>query len=132
MMSETNNQKLIMLALGKLRNVKIFRNNTGSGWVGKYKWAKDRKGIFIEDPRPLKAGLCVGSSDLIGWTELEITPDMVGKKIAVFTAIEVKKNKNSTKSKEQINFLNQLRMSGGISGFAETDEQVINIIKNSF
>jgi hypothetical protein len=37
----------------------------------------------------LKYGLCLGSSDLIGWTIREITPDMVEKKVAVFTAIQV-------------------------------------------
>lgn len=128
--SENNNQKLIMLALGKLRNVKIFRNNTGVGWVGKVKRVKGSNSIFIEEPRPLIAGLTVGSSDLIGWTEIKITPEMIGKTVAVFTAIEVKKNKSSTKSKEQINFLNQVRMSGGLSGFAENNEQAVNIVKS--
>ena len=30
------------------------------------------------------------SSDLVGWTSVVITPAMVGKTVAVFTAIEVK------------------------------------------
>jgi len=30
------------------------------------------------------------SSDLVGWTSVVITPEMVGKTVAIFTAIEVK------------------------------------------
>ena len=45
-------------------------------------------------------GLYLGSADLIGLTEIKITPDMVDKKIAVFTSIEVKTETGKV-SKEQ-------------------------------
>lgn len=56
---------------------RLFRNQ-----VGQYKLA---------DGRWLRSGLFVGSSDLIGWTPVIITPEMVGQTFAVFTSIEVKK-----------------------------------------
>lgn len=54
----------------------LFRNQ-----VGRY---------HLMDGRWITSGLAVGSSDLIGWTTIKITPEMVGQKVAVFTAIEVK------------------------------------------
>jgi hypothetical protein len=128
-MKETDEMKLIQLGISRATKTTIFRNNTGMGWIGKVKNAIGG-GIFIKDPRPLHAGLCLGSSDLIGWTEKEITPDMVGKKIAIFTAVEVKKLKGSSTSSDQLNFLNRVRNSGGISGIAKTPEEAVNLINN--
>lgn len=115
-----------MLAVGKFSPVKIFRNNVGTGWVGKSKTVPG--GIFLYDPRPLHAGLFEGSSDLIGWTTLKITPEMIGKDIAVFTAIEVK-TEIGRASPKQVNFISQVRKSGGISGVVCTPEQAIALIK---
>jgi len=89
----------------------LFRNNTGTAYQG-------RRGIvngmiMLSDLRPISFGLCVGSSDLIGWTEKIITKDMIGQKIAIFTALEVK-NLSGKATKEQINFIKQVRKSGGI------------------
>ena len=74
---------------------RLFRNNTGRGWVGKTNHKNGN--VFIENARPLNAGLTKGSSDLIGWTSIEITPDMVGKKVAIFTAIEAKTGRQKPK-----------------------------------
>lgn len=125
---ESTLQKNIMLAIGKLLpNVRIFRNNVGTGWVGK----SIKKGslIIIENPRPLRAGLCEGSSDLIGWTTVEVTPEMVGKKIAVFTAIEIKTSSGS-KSDEQVNFITRVREAGGIAGIARSEQEATQLITN--
>jgi hypothetical protein len=90
----------------------LFRNNTGTAYQG-------RRGIvngmiMLSDPRPISFGLCVGSSDLIGWTEIIVTPDLVGKKIAIFTAVEVK-NEKGRATKEQLKFLQAVRNAGGIA-----------------
>ncbi len=74
MKSETALQNEIRLELGKRSNVRMFRNNVG----------------MING---VQFGLCVGSSDLIGFKSMTITPEMVGQKIAVFTALEVKTEK---------------------------------------
>ena len=124
-MLEKNITKLILIKASKL-GARLFRNNTGTGWVGKIKRTKGG-GIYIEEPRPLIAGLCVGSSDLIGWTEKIITKDMVGEKIAIFTALEIKTPRGKP-SKEQLNFIRIVNDSGGIAGIAKNIEDAENII----
>ena len=80
----------------------LWRNNVGVGWQGQYTRLPDGS-ILIQDPRPLHAGLCVGSSDLIGWRPLLIGPEHVGTTIAQFTGIEVK-TKRGRESIAQANF----------------------------
>lgn len=97
---------------------RLFRNNTGMGWVGK---VKRRVGnlLTLENPRVLHSGLCNGSSDLIGWTQVRITDEMLGKTVAVFTAIEVKGD-DGKPSKEQIAFCKAVKNSGGISAVVKS------------
>ena len=130
MANEHNIQSLIQLAVSKFTKGVLFRNNVGTGWVGNVRQTTG-SGIYIDNARPLHAGLCRGSSDLIGWTKTEITQEMVGKTVAIFTAIEVKKIKGSVTSSDQLNFLNKLRESGGIAGIAKSDTEAIALI-NSF
>ena len=99
----------------------MFRNNTGS--------LQDANG------RRVDFGLCKGSSDLIGWTEVIITPEMVGKKIAVFTAIEVKKagwkpsgKKEIEHFERQLNFINQIKHSGGFAGVAYSVDDALRTV----
>ena len=115
MKKETPIQQEIRLGVGELTNVRLFRNNTGK--------LQDAQGRWVE------FGLCGGSSDLIGWTTREITPDMVGQKVAVFTAIEVK-NLKGKPSPEQVNFLSRVREAGGIAGIARSPEDAREIILN--
>lgn len=117
-----------MLALSKITKSKVFRNNTGMGWQGKSKQTPQGDRLIV-DPRPLHAGLCTGSSDLIGWTPIKITPEMVGKTIGVFTAIEVKKPGGRI-SKPQLNFIRRVNEDGGIAGIATSENEAINLIQN--
>jgi hypothetical protein len=113
-----------MLAASKA-GAKIFRNNTGQGWVGQSKRLSDGS-VLILNPRPLYAGLCIGSSDLIGWTSRVITPDMLGERVAIFTAVEVKSG--TRPSAEQLKFIEAVRIAGGIAGIARTPQEVHNLI----
>jgi hypothetical protein len=126
-MNETNTTRLIMLEVSKVTNTTIFRNNVGMCWTGNHNRLKDGS-LLIREPRPLHAGLCKGSSDLIGWTTREITPDMVGKKIAIFTALEVKSDRGRATA-EQLNFIQRLRECGGIAGIARSPEEARNLIQ---
>ncbi len=121
-MKETDIQIKIRLALAKLK-LTIFRQNTGFGWVGEYRKV-GRSSVIIENARPMHAGLCVGSSDLIGFKSTTITKEMVGRKIAVFTAVEVK-TKTGRVTEEQKNFLKAVNDAGGIGIVAKSDESAI-------
>lgn len=94
----------------------LFKNN-----VGMY---EDSRGNVI------KYGLCNGSSDLIGWTPVTITEDMVGKRIAVFTAVEVKKNKNGKykATEEQKAFISAVLRNGGYAGVADCQKDLEDIV----
>lgn len=118
----------LMLAIGQRPELKIFRNNVGTGWQGKRKVIPGKPNdVYLENARPLHAGLCVGSSDLIGYTMVEITPEMVGQKVAIFTAIEVKaKGKNA--SEEQKNFIEVVKHAGGLAGVARKEADALKII----
>lgn len=71
------------------RPAKLFRNDNGTAWAGGK--ATRRGGLTILDgARRITYGLMPGSADLIGWTPIVITPEMVGQTVAVFTSIEAK------------------------------------------
>lgn len=118
-MLESNIQKLIQLTASKL-GVVLFRNNVGTGWIGQVRRLTDGS-MHILSPRPLEAGLHKGSSDLIGWKSVEVTPDMIGKRVAIFTAVEVKAGTRPTP--DQLVFIEQVRKAGGIAGIARTPEE---------
>lgn len=91
---------------------RLFRNNVGM--------------FYTENGTPVMCGLCKGSSDLIGWREIIVTSDMVGKRMAVFTAFEIKSGKDRLKE-EQKTFLNAVGKAGGIISVVR-DEQDVHAI----
>jgi len=98
-------------------HARLFRNNVAKGWIGNSIVIQDKtavtlnKGdVVIRKARRLISGLCVGSSDLIGWNRY-------GK----FLAVEVK-SKYGIITLEQKNFLHQVNKSGGI-GFASNSPE---------
>lgn len=113
-MSEIKIQRDIMLDLSA-RGHRGFRNN-----VGLFK---------TKDGRTIKTGLGNGTSDVIGFTSVEITPDMVGKRVAIFTAIEVKAKKKKG-ADNQMRFIDLIKRMGGIAGLAWTVEMSRNLTDN--
>lgn len=75
------------------------------------------------------------SSDLIGITTIIITPSMIGKKVGIFTAIEVKKEDwKSTKNLDkretaQKNYMDWILSKGGIAGFCNSLESFRELLK---
>ena len=125
-MKEQDIHTRIMLALSRAK-AKIFRNNVGVGWQGK-SYRRPSSDIVIENPRPLHAGLCVGSSDLIGWQSVVVTPEMVGARVAVFTAVEVKQPKKKP-TEAQRNFIELVLAQGGYSGVATSEEDALDVLR---
>lgn len=89
---------------------RLFRINSGTGWVGNIT-GRTPQAMIIQNPRALHAAP-QGWPDLCGWTTKVITPDMVGQKVAIFTAVEVKVT--GKLSKEQRAFRNVLTAMGGL------------------
>ena len=99
--------------LGLPKNTRIFRNHVGQ--------IEDKNG------RVHKFGLAPGSADLIGYTTIEVTPEMVGKKVAVFTSIEVK-TKEGRVSKHQKLWGGALNKNHCLHTVARCPEDVSNAI----
>ena len=114
-MNETDIVKEIQVGLGKLRSVRLFRNN-----VGLY---RNPNGQVV------RFGLCTGSSDLVGWTTVKITPQMIGRDVAIFTCCEVKKPKEKP-TPEQEAFISVVQSAGGIAFVAHSLDEAENKMMN--
>lgn len=127
-MRESELSKHILLAASKIGQ-RLFRNNVGQSWIGKSVIAKRRMSVELEvgdvvvrQARRFHAGLCEGSSDYIGWTPVKITADMIGKEVAVFTAVEVK-TRTGRPTDKQIKFLSAVGRSGGFGTICRSPEE---------
>lgn len=122
-MAEADLMRRLQIYASRL-GARLFRQNTGMAWVGKV--IRNRDGsITIRDPRPFHAGI-TGMSDLGGWVPVEITADMVGSTVAVYTQVEVKENARPTK--EQVAWIKAVNAAGGRAGIARNDDDLTNII----
>lgn len=130
---ETIAKRVVLLRVGQYRS-RMFKNNTGVA--------------YTENGRPVFFGLgndgkkdddSIRTPDDVGWTTITITPEMVGKEVAVFTAIDSKKlgfvvksdYTKGTREYGQNKFFNLVLKSGGIAGFASCAADV-DAIFNEF
>ncbi len=103
--------------------VRLFRNNIGiATYLGNVK---------------VVYGLHPGSSDLIGWKTVKVTPEMVGKDIAVFVSIECKtllwKPRSSDKTwQKQKKWLRAVRDAGGIAIVARSVSEALEELRKAF
>lgn len=125
-MSDTPFLHRILLAVGALPGVRLFRCNNGVGWVGTLVWKRGGR-VLLDNARPLRAGLVKGSGDLIGWVEREITPDMVGQRVAVFASIEAKEG-TGRPDKDQRTWLQNVKDAGGIAGIVRSVDDAHDLI----
>lgn len=124
-MGEHEIQQRILLACGR-GPVRLWRNNVGTGWAGQstrvttgnlraVAAALQPGDVVVRQGRPLHAGLCVGSSDLIGY---RTTADG----LAQFVAIEVKGARGRA-STEQLAFIEAVRSAGGRAGICRSVDE---------
>lgn len=136
-MSENDPLRRIWLGLGRISI--LFRLNSGRGWIsatGKKAIPMGDGSVLIPDARPITLGLAdpagrsvKGPGDLTGYTSIQITPEMVGAYVAVYTNIECKLDADARKRPEQREFICQVKEAGGIAGFAHTPEMAIEIVR---
>lgn len=106
----------------------IFRVNVGTGWTGDAKRvAGPGNRVLIENARPFTTGLPPGFSDLFGLVSVEITPDMVGQRVAVFTALEVKTAQGKP-SPQQSAFLRAVNDNGGRAGVVRSPDDALAVL----
>lgn len=106
----------IMMALSR-RGVAVWRNVRGKF-----------RPLHGDQNRVIAAGLLSpGASDLIGIMPMTITQEMVGQRVAVFVAIEVKTPTGSVQP-EQTAFIDKIRRYGGIAGIARSADDAAEII----
>ena len=115
--SETKLQQEIRLALGTIPSLRLFRNQVGQ----------------LPDPRTgrcVQFGLAKGSSDLVGFKTIKITPEMINQEVAVFVSIEIKTERGKLTEVQQ-NWLQKVKSSGGIVGVARSIQDALKIVKVS-
>ena len=105
-MSEHEIQQRIRLACSR-GPVRLWRNNSGA--------------LVDQQGRLVRFGLAKGSSDLIGLRSLEITPDLVGQRLAQFVALEIKTARGVV-SPEQRAFLDLVEQLGGVAAVCRSIE----------
>lgn len=111
-MTEREVLKRVQLELSRSGCI-VFRNNTGL--------------VQDADGRHHRFGLCVGSSDIIGFRPIAITRAHVGQQIAQFCAIECKSDTGRL-TPEQRNFLAMVEAAGGLAVVARNEEDIKNAI----
>lgn len=124
---ESEIQDAIRVALSR-GPVRLFRQNVGTGWTGDVQRMRDGS-LVIRNPRPLHAGF-KGLSDLGGWVTVEVTPEMVGRKIAVYAAVEVKTATGRVRE-EQSDFLAIVQQAGGAAGVARSVADAAAIVRSA-
>lgn len=108
-------QAEIRLALGMDRSVVAWRNNSGV--------LLDRNG------KPVRFGVGhPGGSDLICMKKVVITPEHVGRTLAVFAALEVK-TPTGKPTPEQQHFLNFVTGFGGIAGVVRSPDDARRLLE---
>ena len=128
-MNEKQLQTEIHKELGSRSDVRVFRNNVGTAFMGKAVTIQRPVSVkllsgdvVIRNARRVKFGLHEGSSDLIGWRRILITPAMVGKRIAQFFSVEIKTQRGRV-SEAQDQWGNVVNNHGGCAGVVRSVDE---------
>lgn len=125
--SEAGVQTQVRLTMARLGAL-LYRNNSGA-FVDE-RGRQVRFGLGNDSAQLNKQ---IKSSDLIGVTPVVITPEMVGRTVGVFTALEVKEpgwhlTPGDQRGQAQLRFINLIRSVGGFAGFVTDPAEVAGII----
>lgn len=121
--------------------VRLFRNNVGVGLMVNHRNAAAKQAIItacIELARKmggsatrLAFGLSKGSGDLIGFRIVTVTPEMVGRQVAVFTSVEVKTDAGR-ESPEQTAWREYIASVGGVAMVARSVDEAQSELDKTF
>lgn len=128
---ETDTQARLRVAAGR-EGFPLWRNNNGKATAINDDGTKRhiRFGLGNDSKRVLDK---IKSSDLIGCCPIEIGIEHVGRRVGIFTAVEVKhplwKKPITDRDRAQEKFISVVRSLGGFAGFA-THESHLRSITN--
>jgi hypothetical protein len=126
--NESEVGQLIQLKASQESSI-LFRNNSGA-----FKDATGRPVRFGLGNVSKKFNAHMKSSDYIGITRVVITPEMVGKTVGVFTAVEVKEPNWTWSGTErelaQEKYIKVIQSHGSIGFFAKSVDDYINGIED--
>ncbi len=125
-MKEGNISRLIMIAASKATH-RLWLNTRGSGWVGQVA-AKSGDTVTLRNARPVTYGVGPnGASDLIGFARIKVTPDMVGRELAIFVAVEVKVPGEKPRPDQEA-FIRLVQAAGGLAGSATSESEAMALL----
>jgi hypothetical protein len=131
MADETALMKELQMAASQI-GARLFRQNVGQGWIGKAERVQRARAVavrpgdvVIRNARPFRTGIA-GMSDLGGWVPVTITPEMVGKTVAVYAQVEVKDGARVTE--EQAKWIAAVQKAGGLAGIARNISDLTGIL----
>ena len=113
-MTEAELMERVLRRLRKDPGLRIRRNLTGT--------FRSMNGIHT-----VQVGFGQGSADLIGWRSIVVTPELVGRRVAVFTALELK-GRRTPWQPGQKDFLRQAQEAGCIAGMARTLREAVDLV----
>lgn len=123
-----------MLALSKA-GVTVWRNNVAQAWVGDAHRVSSATtvrlqpgDVVIRNARPLHAGLCRGSADLIGLQPVVVGAEHIGMTFGRFVAPEVKTGTGRV-SADQRNFIDHVNQRGGAAGVVRSASDALELIR---
>lgn len=127
--SEGELASYVVMEARRLYNCTLQRNNAGAFRNPMGRWV--RFGLGNLSPKLWKS---FRSSDYIGPTVITVTPEMVGKQIAIFTAVETKKpdwkrNPNDQDENAQANYITWVNSIGGLAGFCNSLDTLKDIFR---
>ncbi len=124
-MNETELLAQILLACSRNTN-RLWRTNAGIAWAGKIAEHTPRRLVLI-DPHPVKLGP-PGFADLNGFASELVTPEMVGSRVAIYSAVEGKVGRRQA-TDEQAAFIRLVLGAGGRAGIARSVEDAQKILR---
>jgi hypothetical protein len=119
-MAEFTFMKNVLAAFGR-GSVRLFRSNAGVSWQGD-EVQRTAKVVVLENPRAIH-GWPAGTADLVGWQTVTVTPEMVGRRVALFVAVETKSPRGRLTAAQR-RFLAAVESAGGRACVARTLDDV--------
>ncbi len=106
----------------------LFRTQVGSFWAGTpvKKWStfgtdgKETKWVTLQSAQYISIGV-KGLADYTGWRTITVTQEMVGHRVAVYTAVEGK-TEDGRISDDQKRFILAVRRAGGIAMVVRSED----------